>query len=237
MSCVTTAARMSTKFPRTKPRYTLDNSFMQGTGTHNAHPGHSQLKPPLSHGLDWAELASNICLQGMCLDHIRGRSQSRRSKLSTARSIVTGQLICSQQPLHLCWIMAIIPSSMRTLTSFRESSFYKWIDNSVEGYLSTKYITLHLFNVERVWNVWGGWGDAVPAWQCWARHGRVIFTPLGWGSLVSPHVTMNIACEAPQSTVHMSHNIMRTNRGGLARFAIFKMSDKYFKETFLRNVS
>lgn len=87
MSCVTTAARMSTKFPRTKPRYTLDNSFMQGTGTHNAHPGHSQLKPPLSHGLDWAELASNICLQGMCLDHIRDRSQSRRSKLSAAQII------------------------------------------------------------------------------------------------------------------------------------------------------
>ena len=203
MSCVTTAARMSTKFPRTKPRYTLDNSFMQGTGTHNAHPGHSQLKPPLSHGLDWAELASNICLQGMCLDHIRGRSQSRRSKLSTARSIVTGQLICSQQPLHLCWIMAIIPSSMRTLTSFRESSFYKWIDNSVEGYLSTKYITLHLFNVERVWNVWGGWCCAGVTMLSSAWSGDIHTPGMGvtglptchnehrmWGSTVhSPHVT------------------------------------------------
>ena len=85
MSCVTTAARMSTKFPRTKPRYTLDNSFMQGTGTHTQVI--LNLKLPLSHGMDWTELASNICPQGMCLDHIRSRSQSRRSKLSAPRSI------------------------------------------------------------------------------------------------------------------------------------------------------
>ena len=53
----------------------------------HAHPGYSQLEAPLSHGLDLAELAPNICPQGMCLDHIRSRSQSRRSKLSSARSI------------------------------------------------------------------------------------------------------------------------------------------------------
>ena len=47
------------------PLATLDNSFMQGTGTHTQVI--LNLKLPLSHGMDWTELASNICPQGMCL--------------------------------------------------------------------------------------------------------------------------------------------------------------------------